>query len=123
MSAERTCLFCGGEITPENILFSYKAYAGVSYEDELRTSFLSSCSNGLEARVGENQGGTTRYKALYYETSHAYDMETDASGLPINMLKVPVNAGLTPVSWSASAMARWTWKRASPWSPTAPPAT
>lgn len=96
MSAERTCLFCGGEITPENILFSYKAYAGVSYEDELRTSFLSSCSNGLEARVGENQGGTTRYKALYYETSHAYDMETDASGLPINMLKVPVNAGLTP---------------------------
>lgn len=94
---ERTCLFCGGDITPQNILFSFKSYrGGASYEDELRTSFLRACSSGLEARVGELSGGTTRYKALYYEPNSAYDMEYDKSGLPINMSGVPVNKGLTP---------------------------
>ena len=95
--SERTCLFCGGEITPQNILFSYKGYrGGASYEDELRTSFLSACASGLESKVGEASGGTIRYKALYFEPSSVYDMELDKGGLPINMSGVPLNKGLTP---------------------------
>lgn len=96
MNDKRTCLFCGNEITPDTILFTYKSYDGPAYEDRVRSSFLESCSTGFSSAVGQTDNGKVYFKALYFRPSSAYRIEKDLSGMPINMQGVPLSDGLTP---------------------------